>query len=94
LKRRIDILKYQCGNRVTHDIKKYLPSHLLTNDVLLQIDKEKYFGEGTNSLRLSQDGSNNEDKNSNSKDSVISKQLVSINKYFKSKRRIGTHSKL
>ena len=102
LKRRIDILKYQYGNRVTHDIKKYLPSHLLTNDVLLQIDKEKYFGERTNSLMLSQDESDNEEKNNTTNDNsngIISKQLVSVNRYFKSleqdlKRRIDTHSQL
>ena len=52
LKRRIDILRSQYGNRVNNDIKKYLPSHLLTNEVILQSDKEKYFGDSVNTSKV------------------------------------------
>jgi hypothetical protein len=30
------------------DIKKYLPTHLIPNDLILKIDKEKYFGSSNN----------------------------------------------
>ena len=45
LKRRIEILKNQHGNKVFKNITRYLPSHLITNEVMLKIEKDKYFNE-------------------------------------------------
>ena len=41
LKRRIEILKSQNGNKIFKNITKYLPSHLITNEVMLKIEKDK-----------------------------------------------------
>ena len=43
LKRRIEILKTQFGNKIFKNITKYLPSHLITNEVILQIEKDGFF---------------------------------------------------
>ena len=45
LKRRIEILKSQNGNKIFKNITKYLPSHLITNEVMLKIEKDKFFNE-------------------------------------------------
>ena len=45
LKRRIEILKSQNGNKIFKIITKYLPSYLITNEVILKIEKNKYFNE-------------------------------------------------
>ena len=45
LKRRIEILKSQQGNKIFKNITKYLPSHLITNEIMLRIEKDKYFNE-------------------------------------------------
>ena len=45
LKRRIEILKNQSGNKVFKNIARYLPSHLITNEVILQIEKDKFFND-------------------------------------------------
>ena len=45
LKRRIEILKSQHGNKIFKNITRYLPSHLITNEVMLKIEKDKFFNE-------------------------------------------------
>ena len=45
LKRRIEILKSQQGNKIFKNITRYLPSHLITNEVILKIEKDKFFNE-------------------------------------------------
>lgn len=49
LKRRIEIIKAQSGNKVFKNITKYLPSHLITNEVILQIEKDKFFNDDDDS---------------------------------------------
>ena len=41
LKRRLEILKYQNGNKAPKNISKLLPNHLVCNDVLFQLEKKK-----------------------------------------------------
>ena len=43
--KRLEILKFQFGNKAT-DVKKYLPTHLIPNDLILKMDKQKFFGGG------------------------------------------------
>jgi hypothetical protein len=48
--KRLEIIKSQFGSIKT-DIKKYLPTHLIPNDLILKMDKQKFFGsESTNNL--------------------------------------------
>ena len=72
LQRRVEILRSQYGNRINNDIKKYLPSHLLTNDVILQIDKEKYFGESSvNSSKVLSSNEGDKKENDGTKSEYI-----------------------
>ena len=43
LKRRIEILKAQQGNKAFRNITKFLPSHLITNELILQIERDKSY---------------------------------------------------
>jgi hypothetical protein len=44
--KRLEILKSQYGK--ISDIKKYLPSHLIPNEYILKMEKEKYYGNKPN----------------------------------------------
>lgn len=41
--KRLEILKFQYGNKMT-DVKKFLPTHLIPNDLILKMDKQKFLG--------------------------------------------------
>ena len=41
LKRRLEILKFQNGNKAPKNISKLLPNHLVCNDVIFQLEKKK-----------------------------------------------------
>jgi microtubule-associated protein, RP/EB family len=42
--KRLEILKYQYGSKMT-DVKKFLPTHLIPNDLILKMDKQKFLGQ-------------------------------------------------
>ena len=66
LKRRLEILKSQQGTKIFKNITRYLPSHLITNEVMLKIEKDKFFNESesdsdyTNEDELGEYEENNE----------------------------------
>ena len=64
--KRLEILKYQFGNKAT-DVKKYLPTHLIPNDLILKMDKQKFFGGGMQSIQSIQTSENNYNSASNPK---------------------------
>ena len=78
LKRRIDILKTQFGNKIFKNITKYLPSHLITNEVILQIEKDGFFNCEGSDLSDSDDDSY-EDKT----DVELQGKLDKYNLFFK-----------
>ncbi len=41
--KRLEIVKFQNGNKIK-DVKKYLPTHLIPNDLILRMDRQKFFG--------------------------------------------------
>jgi hypothetical protein len=41
--KRLEIVKSQNGNKIK-DIKKYLPTHLIPNDLILRMDRQRFFG--------------------------------------------------
>ena len=41
LKRRLEILKFQNGNKAPKNLSKLLPNHLVCNDVIFQLEKKK-----------------------------------------------------
>lgn len=82
LERRIEILKAQFGTKVSTDYKKYLPTHLLTNEILLQIDKEKYFNNSTNSHNLSLSQQITESQNKK-EDNALSSKLEKYKVFFR-----------
>ena len=51
-KRRIEIIKNQSGYKVFKNITRYLPSHLITNEVILQIEKDKFFNDEGSGFRI------------------------------------------
>ena len=63
-KRRIEILKMQHGKKVLNNLKKYLPTHLLTNDTLLKLDKNEYFNTNDYEGTLNSEGNFLESQNS------------------------------
>ena len=58
LKRRLEILKFQNGNKAPKNLNKLLPNHLVSNDVLFQIEKNK----NNETIRNDAENSNNEDE--------------------------------
>ena len=60
LKRRLEILKFQNGNKAPKNLAKLLPNHLISNDVLFQMEKNKNYVE-TNDNDSESDGNNNSD---------------------------------
>ena len=63
-KRRIELLKMQYGKKVLNNLKKYLPTHLLTNDTLLKLDKNEYFNTNDYEGTLNSEGNFLESQNS------------------------------
>ena len=79
LKRRIEIIKNQSGNKVFKNIARYLPSHLITNEVILQIEKDKFFNDdGSDS-----DMSESDDMGNYEEDSDLQGKLDKYNLFFK-----------
>ena len=79
LKRRIEIIKNQSGNKVFKNITRYLPSHLITNEVILQIEKDKFFNdEGSDS-----DFTESDDMGNYEEDSELKEKLEKYNLFFK-----------
>ena len=78
LKRRIEILKNQSGNKVFKNITRYLPTHLITNEVILQIEKDKFFNDEVSSSDLSES-----DDMGNEEDSDLQGKLDKYNLFFK-----------
>ena len=102
-KRRIEILKMQHGKKVLNNLKKYLPTHLLTNDTLLKLDKNEYFNTNDYEDNLNTDGNILESQNSfdeNLSDevkqtlekySIVLKLLEEdLNKMIKSNKKINS----
>ena len=78
LKRRIEIIKNQFGVKVFKNITKYLPSHLITNEVILQIEKDRFFNdEGSDSDYTESDDIDYEE------DSNLQEKLDKYNLFFK-----------
>ena len=75
LKRRIEIIKNQSGNKVFKNITRYLPSHLITNEVILQIEKDKFFNDEGSDSELSE----NDDMDNYEEDSDLKGKL---DKYY------------
>ena len=75
LKRRIEIIKNQSGNKVFKNITRYLPSHLITNEVILQIEKDKFFNDERSDSELSE----NDDMENYEEDSDLKGKL---DKYY------------
>ena len=79
LKRRIEIIKNQSGNKVFKNITRYLPSHLITNEVILQIEKDKFFNdEGSDS-----DFTESDDMGNYEEDNELKEKLEKYNLFFK-----------
>ena len=79
LKRRIEIIKNQSGNKVFKNITRYLPSHLITNEVILQIEKDKFFNdEGSDS-----DFTESDDLGNYEEDNELKEKLEKYNLFFK-----------
>lgn len=79
LKRRIEIIKNQSGNKVFKNITRYLPSHLITNEVILQIEKDKFFNdEGSDS-----DMTESDDMGNYEVDNELKENLEKYNLFFK-----------
>jgi len=79
LKRRIEIIKNQSGNKVFKNITRYLPSHLITNEVILQIEKDKFFNDDNSSSEYS----DNEDGQNFEEDNELKVKLEKYNLLFK-----------
>lgn len=82
LERRIEIIKSQSGTKASTDYRKFLPSHLLTNEILLQLDKEKFFTDSktSNSLSLSQQM---DDSQSKKEDNPLTNRLEKYKAFFR-----------
>jgi RP/EB family microtubule-associated protein len=79
LKRRIEIIKNQSGNKVFKNITRYLPSHLINNEVILQIEKDKFFNdEGSDS-----DLTESDDMGNYEEDNELKEKLEKYNLFFK-----------
>ena len=79
LKRRIEIIKNQSGNKVFKNITKYLPSHLITNEVILQIEKDKFFNDDGSDSELS----DNDEMVNYEEDSELQGKLDKYKLFFK-----------
>ena len=78
LKRRIEILKNQSGNKIFKQITKHLPPHLITNEVILQIEKDKFFNDdGSDSDLTESDDADYEE------DSDLQGKLDKYNLFYK-----------
>ena len=79
LKRRIEILKSQQGNKIFKNIARYLPSHLITNEVILKIEKDKFFNESDSNS----DYTNEEDIAGYEENSELQLRLDKYKLFFK-----------
>ncbi len=79
LKRRIEIIKNQSGNKVFKNITRYLPSHLITNEVILQIEKDKFFNDDGSDSELS----DNDEMVNYEEDSELQGKLDKYKLFFK-----------
>ena len=78
-KRRIEIIKNQSGYKVFKNITRYLPFHLITNEVILQIEKDKFFNDEGSDSELSE----NEDMDNYEEDSDLKGKLDKYNLFIK-----------
>ena len=79
LKRRIEILKTQQGPKIFKNITRYLPSHLITNEVMLKIEKDKFFNESDSDS----DYTNEEDMSDYEEDPELQGKLDKYKLFFK-----------
>lgn len=73
--RRVEVAKSQFGNKVS-DIKKYLPTHLIPNDLILKMDKQKFFPD-----KSTEDLGNNSSSLASSQNSLPPHLVTIIDKY-------------
>jgi hypothetical protein len=65
--KRLEILKYQYGSKMT-DVKKFLPTHLIPNDLILKMDKQKFLGQQSSNNIAEKIEIKNDEKEKNSQD--------------------------
>ena len=90
LKRRIEILKNQFGNRFNKNkIKNFLPSHLMTNDLILKMENNEVLDtenieEDENNNNDDNNNNNNNDENNNidNNNEIIDKELEKFKNFF------------
>ena len=80
LKRRIEIIKNQSGNKIFKNITKYLLSHLITNEVFLKIEKDKFFNDDGSKSEFSE---NDEAQHFEEEDGELKIKLEKYNLLFK-----------
>jgi len=51
LEKRLEILKSQFGSKMT-DVKKFLPTHLIPNELILKMDRQKFFGNSNENVNM------------------------------------------
>jgi RP/EB family microtubule-associated protein len=78
LKRRIEIIKNQSGNKVFKNITRYLPSHLITNEVILQIERDKFFNDDGSDSDITE----SDDMENYEEDSDLQGKLDKYNLFF------------
>jgi len=87
LKRRMEILKNQFGNRFDKNkIKNFLPSHLMTNDLILKMENNEILDteniEDDNDDDDNNNNNNDNNDNNNNNNEIIDKELEKYKNFF------------